>query len=344
MNVLFATHPVVGLHEGGVRTQMLQTKSALEQCGINVTLYEMWKHQSFSGFDLVHIFTANMATYHFARALRIRNIPFVVSPVFYSRRSVRTIKTVIGLDKLLNYVVRGVWTDFGLIAELCSWARGVLPNTQAEAYLFIHGMNILPDNVHIIPNGVEERFAKNTKELFAKTYGIDDFILYVGQIGAERKNVYRLLMALEHIDHPAVLIGTIENSPFGRKCLERAKKNNRLLIIDQLPHDSMLLASAYAAAKVFVLPSHFETPGISAMEAALTGANIVITPYGGTRDYFKNYAEYVEPTSVADIVRGIQTALSKPRNNELRNHILSHFTWQHIGEKTKKVYEDILGL
>ena len=36
-------------------------------------------------------------------------------------------------------------------------------------------------------------------------------------------------------------------------------------------HDDPLLASAYAAARVFALPSWFETPGLAALEAALAG-------------------------------------------------------------------------
>ncbi|MBP8976442.1 MAG: glycosyltransferase [Bacteroidetes bacterium] len=339
MKALFATHPAVSLHQGGVRTQMLQTKAALEQLDVTVSLFEMWKDIDIHSYDLVHVFTANMATYHFARALRVNHVPFVISPIFYSRHSARTIHSVVTLDRTLNRFVRGVWTDYGIMAELCSWARGILPNTQAEAQLLIHGMNVPSDSVRIVPNGVEDRFSKAPAELFIRQYGLENYILYVGQIGAERKNVYNLLKALERIDYPAVLIGTVEDTPTGKKCLELAKRNPRLLIIDELPHDSMLLASAYRAAKVFVLPSLYETPGIAAMEAALAGASIVITPYGGTKDYFQNEVEYVEPTSVNDIERGIRAALTKPASPRLRDYFLAHFTWQHIAEKTKSIYE-----
>lgn len=342
MNVLFATHPVVALHQGGVRTQMLQTKSALEHLGVTVTLFDMWNDHDLTSYDLVHIFSANMATYHFARALHVRHIPFVVSPVFFSQRTPRVIKTVVSCDQFLNRWIRGVWTDFGIVAELCHWARAVLPNTQAEAHLLTHGMSIPLEQIRIVPNGVEERFARATPELFVRQYEVENFILFVGQIGAQRKNVYRLLQALERIDHPAVIIGTVENTPAGKQCLERAKRNPNLLIIDELSHESMLLASAYAAAKVFVLPSLYETPGIAAMEAALAGASIVITKYGGTIDYFQNDAEYVEPTSVDDIERALRIALQKPKSTSLRERFLSHFTWQQVGEKTKRVYESVL--
>jgi glycosyltransferase involved in cell wall biosynthesis len=105
----------------------------------------------------------------------------------------------------------------------------------------------------------------------------------------------------------------------------------------------MLLASAYSACDVFVLPSQYETPGISALEAALAGAKIVITPFGGTRDYFGNNAVYVDPTSVEDIAKGIQTALGKGKDAELREHIRKEFTWNKVGEKTKQAYEHVLG-
>ncbi len=124
--------------------------------------------------------------------------------------------------------------------------------------------------------------------------------------------------------------------------MERAKRNPRLLIIDAIPHDSMLLASAYAACDVFVLPSYYETPGIAALEASLSGAKIVITPFGGTKDYFNDDAEYVNPYSSKDIALGIRNTLLKSKTTTLAERIKKNFLWQSVGEKTKKVYESVL--
>jgi glycosyltransferase involved in cell wall biosynthesis len=176
MRVLFATHQAVAMHQGGVRTQMAQTKANLEEQGVNVTLFEMWKEFDPTQFDLVHIFSANMATYHLARALRLRNLPFVVSPVFYTRRSDKVVRSVIQIDTMLNRLVRGFWTDYGLIAEMCGWANAVLPNTEAEARLMKHAMNVPSNNVFVVPNGVEERFTKASPDLFERQYGVKDFI------------------------------------------------------------------------------------------------------------------------------------------------------------------------
>ena len=344
MHVLFATSQATALMRGGVRTQVLQTKEALESLGVQVTLFDTWRNFQVNEFDLVHVFAANMATYHFARAVKTQGLPLVISPVFYTRRTVKVVQNVIKVDRFISRKVRGIWTDYGLIAEMCSWAEAVTPNTTEEGKLFVDAFGIPQKKVIVVPNGVEERFVHATPGLFEREYGIKNFILSVGHIGPERKNIFRLIEALERIDHPAVIIGRIEDTPPGRACLERASHNPRLLIIDAIPHDSMLLASAYAACDVFALPSQFETPGIAALEAGLAGAKIVITPVGGTRDYFGDDAIYVEPTSVENIAEGIQAALKNKKDNTLRTRIQKEFLWEKVGEKTKQVYENILNL
>ena len=343
MHVSFATSQATALTRGGVRTQVLQTKEALENLGVHVTLFDTWRDFHASEFDLVHIFSANMATYHLTRAVKAQGLPLVISPVFYTRRTAKVVQRVIKVDRFISRKVRGIWTDYGLIGEMCSWAEAVTPNTIDEGKLFIEAFGIPEKKVIVVPNGVEERFVHATPELFEREYGIKNFILSVGYIGPERKNILRLIEALENIDHPAAIIGRMEDTPAGRACLERARRNPRLLIVDAIPHDSMLLASAYAACDVFVLPSQFETPGIAALEAGLAGAKIVITPVGGTKEYFGNDAIYVEPTSSEDIAQGIRAALNNKKDHGLRDRIQKEFLWKKVGERTKQVYESILG-
>jgi glycosyltransferase involved in cell wall biosynthesis len=174
-------------------------------------------------------------------------------------------------------------------------------------------------------------------------YKVNNFILSVGHIGPERKNVLRLLQALEQINHPAVIIGRIEDTEAGRICVKEAKKNSNVILIDSIPNDSDELASAYAASDVFALPSLFETPGIAALEAGLAGSKIVITKYGGTDEYFGKYARYVEPKSVESIVIGITKALKDAKDDLLREYIKNNFLWQNVAGQTLEAYKLVLG-
>jgi glycosyltransferase involved in cell wall biosynthesis len=261
-----------------------------------------------------------------------------VSPIFFSRRSAPLIRSVVAVDSFVRKMARGTWSDFGLSAEICRWAKLVLPNTTLEARLVENGLGIDPRKVRFVPNGVERRFATGDPQLFQEKYGLRNFVLNVGHVGPERKNVFRLIQALEKINVPSVIIGRIEDNEYGRRCIAAAKLNPRLTVIESLPNDAPLLASAYAACDVFALPSYYETPGIAALEAGLAGAKIVITRGGGTEEYFGVDAEYVEPTSWELIHHGIVTALNKPKSPALSERIRREYLWENVGEKTLEAY------
>jgi glycosyltransferase involved in cell wall biosynthesis len=342
MNVCLASYHSVMMLKGGPRTQILQTKRCLEQLGVNVSLFQSWDEFKKDQVDLIHVFGANIGTYHFAREIHKLGIPMVVTPIYFTRHTAPFVRSVLMADGIVRSVARGTWTDYGIVSEICRWAKAVLPNTRREARLIEKGLRISKENITVVPNGVEERFAHGDPVLFKQKYGIENFVLNVGHIGPQRKNVFRLIQALEKINVPSVIIGRIEDNAYGRLCLEEAKKNPRLLVLDSIPNDSPLLASAYAACDVFALPSQFETPGIAALEAGLAGANVVITKYGGTEDYFGANAQYVEPTSWELIHHGITTALNKKKDNVLRERIEREFLWERVAEKTLKIYQNIL--
>jgi glycosyltransferase involved in cell wall biosynthesis len=342
MNVCLASYQSVMILKGGPRTQILHTKRGLEKLGVNVVLFESWQDFPKDKIDLVHFFGANIGTYHLAREISKLNIPIVVSPIFYSLHNPQYLRIALTLNRLIRKFYKGLWMDYGIMADICSWASAVLPNTTDEGQLLQDGIGVSGDRITVIPNGVDERFYNSDKSIFENKYGVKNFILNVGHVGPERKNVLNLIRALKSIDVPAVIIGRIENNRSGRACMDEAMENPRLMILDSIPNDSDLLASAYAACDVFALPSLFETPGIAALEAALAGAKIVITKYGGTKEYFQSHAEYVDPASVEDIRRGILHSMGKKKDDELRIHIKNNYLWDVVAQKTLKVYERVL--
>ncbi len=342
MKVCLATYQSVLLLKGGPRTQILQTKKCLEQLGVQVSLFESWKDFSKESVDLVHLFGANIGTYHLARELYKIGVPIVVTPIFFTRHGSGSIRCTAWMNNVLKNFVGGIWTDYALVQEICRWSKAVLPNTRRESDLLAKGLAIDPSNITVVPNGVEDRFYHADPALFQRTYGIKDFVLNVGHIGPNRKNVLRLIEALSRINVPSVIIGRIEDNTYGRQCISLAARNPRLLVLDSLPNDSDLLASAYAACDVFVLPSLYETPGIAALEAALAGAKIVLTKYGGTEEYFGSEAEYVEPSSIELIHHGIVTALNKPKSDALRQRVRNTYLWSKVAGQYRTVYERIV--
>jgi len=342
VKVVFACYQAVAILRGGPRTQMVNTARYLPDAGVQVSFFDQWKPLDRNGVDLVHIFAANIGTYHFAREIHSLGIPLVVSPITFSRHTPGFVRRAFWTSRQLEKIGRGLWSDYGITAEICRWADRVLPNTQAEADLIVNGLGVDRRKVKVVPNGVDERFGRANSGPFIKAYGVKDFILNVGHIGHSRKNVLNLIRALETIDLPAVIIGRVISGAYGDACRREAARNHRIIIIDGLDYDSELLPSAYSACDTFVLPSQFETPGIAALEAGLAGAKVVITPFGGTREYFGTMAEYVQPGSVESIRTGILRALRKKKDGALRAHIRANFLWQSVAAQTARAYQDVL--
>lgn len=342
VKVTLASYHTAALRQGGPQTQIMQTKRHLEEKGVRVELFNPWmERESALSSNLFHLYASNFGTYDLARYLNAHEVRFVSSPIFYTRRSPRTVRIVSTVERPFRRI-GGFWSDYGFARDICRWSEMVLPNTVSEATLVTEGLGVPASKTEVIPNGVEERFEHGDPDLFAKEYGVRDFILNVGHIGVERKNTLALIRALKKIDHPAVIIGRVHPSEEGRLCLKEAEMNKKLTLIQGIDHDSEMLASAYAACSVFVLPAKYETPGIAALEAGLAGAQVVITPHGGTKDYFEDMAIYLDPYSIPSIEKGIRSAQEAGRNNRLQKHIKRNFLWQRVAEKTADVYRKIL--
>jgi glycosyltransferase involved in cell wall biosynthesis len=343
VKVALAGFQAVSILRGGPSTQIRKTAEALRRLGADASLFDPWKPFDRGSADIVHLFSAGVGTYHLAREIRALGIPLVVSPITYSTHSPFFVRAGLALTRVLQGVRPGFWSDYAFVADTCSWAACVVPNSRAEADLVIRGLGVEAGKVVVVPNGVDESYARGDPALFQERYGVKNYILNVGHIGHPRKNVLALIQALGSIDRPAVIIGRIIDSEYGRACVGEAEKHPQIRLIDGLENDSALLRSAYAGAEVFVLPSLFETPGIAALEAGLAGARVVITPHGGTREYFEDLAVYVDPRSVASIRDGILRSLELPKDGRLRDRIREKYLWTRVAEETMAVYRHVLG-
>lgn len=341
MNVALIAPLSIAAVNGGVRTQVMQTAAHLTTLGINVEIVAPEKRFLPSEYDIIHLFAAGAETSHLAALVR-RQAKLVVSPVFFSNRKAGIIRNSVRLEKLLKIFGSGIRSDFSIKAEICRQADLLLPNTSEEQRLVCEGFGIPVSKTIIVPNGVNERFAGAKPDLFVEKYGIKDFILFAGHAAAPRKNVMNLLQAAGQFNKKLVVIGSFDNSAYSRQCLSLAAANPDILLIETLEHDSELLASAYAACSVFVLPSFYETPGIAALEAALAGANIAITQHGGTKDYFQNKAFYLNPRNTESIIKAVNDAAASAPGPALKAVILEQYTWQKIAEKTVSAYNRLL--
>ena len=344
MKIFLASYQTLMINRGGPTYKILCLKDELEKLGVDVRLFDMWDYDmKFTDDDLIHIFNSNIHTYPLAVNLKLYGAKYVVNPIFFSNHSAQKIHLYRMLEAPFRKIFKRTYSDYFFTKYICDKAEMVLPNTSDEGNLLFGGLSVKKEKVEVIYNGVEERFAYAEPSLFEKEYGLKDFILYVGHLGPFRKNGLNIIKALQKINHTSVIIADILNNEEGAACREEIKKSKNITHIDWLKHDDPMFASAYAACHTFILPTRYETPGRAALEAGLAGANVVITPYGGTREYFEQFAEYAEPSSIGSIIKAIKKSLDKSQNDKLKEHILNKFIWDKIAKKTLCMYQKVLG-
>jgi len=154
------------------------------------------------------------------------------------------------------------------------------------------------------------------------------------------KNQLNLIKALNNTRFKLVMIGSHapNQKPYYDECRRIAASN--VTFINHIPQKELL--TYYEQAKVHILPSWFETTGLSSIEGAVMGCNIVITDRGDAKEYFGNHAFYCNPGRPESIFEAAKKASESPYDENLYNLILKKYTWQQAATETLKAYKQIV--
>lgn len=200
------------------------------------------------------------------------------------------------------------------------------------------------EHARVVRNPVDAAFfAGADPALFRRETGLADFVLCVARI-EPRKNQLLLAHALRGSGVKLVLLGH-SGHPDYRELVE-LHGGPDLVIMDRLPPNSPLLASALAAARVAVLPSWAEGAPLAALEAAAAGAALVLSDESGESEYFGRFARYIDPADPASIRAAVLEAFETRRDAAeiaaQQAHIATAFSWDRHREATEAVHAEAL--
>jgi len=333
MNVLFVTKMDFGLRQGGVQIQVQKTAQALRDEGVNVRLFNPWE-DSLRDIDVCHIFVAAKETQPYASAANALGIPVVVSPVFNMPGFKGQAR------EFLSRYVPGFYLNIKAQRRLLVQANRVLPLTNEEHRILQRMFGISNRSMQVIPNGVDEVFFRSDEALFVSKYGFRPDVLFVGRLDTN-KNVLGLISALQDTNLRLAIIGApyIETPEVHAAVCRLSSRN--VVYLGSLPNSDPLLPSAYAASRVFCLPSHKEVMPLSVLEAAASGCRIAVTENTCMTDLLKDKAEIFNPTSSDAIRNAIQRCLQKPVSAELQSFVRLSFNWRNVARTLIQIYETL---
>lgn len=331
MHILFAAPQYVGLEGiyGGVFSEMRNRAYSLKMLGHDVTFMNTWEYIKWDSFDLCHLFMANGDSFKIGEIIQ-KYIPLVVSPIIDRINNNVFLKAAVNLDG----VIPGLFTNSGKCAKLCSIADLVVLRSQDEKHRLERGLGI-KDKSYLSLSPV---IVPKDKFGLIQPANSRKKVLFLGDMGNKRKNIFRLLQAFKGIDADLILAGKL---PIEKE-YERLVKfcysiKNVHLFGPQKETDKWDMLNS---CDILVLPSLMEGIGLVAIEAGFLGKTIVITKNGGPVDYFRDHAYYVDPLSVGSIHSSLKYALIKPRNP--KNYLIEHLDILKLGNILVSGYNTIL--
>ncbi len=243
-------------------------------------------------------------------------------------------------------------------------SSALIANTASEAASLVSLYDACPDNVFVVPPGVDLSTYKvnGGKKVSRRKIGYRDetlMLLFVGRIQPHKGPEVLIRAVAEMVRHTpsiratlrAVIMGGASGS--GSSEPDRLKALAKFLgvsdiveFIPPVPHDQ--LADWYRAADLVCVPSYSESFGLVALEAQACGTPVVATAVGGLR------------TAVADGISGSLVDGHDPRAwsatilrlllNPQRRILLSmgavehasHFGWDVTARGMLDVYDNVL--
>ena len=356
MKVAFITRSTLFEVPGGDTVQVVQTARHLEELGIKTDIKLSKNEIDYASYDLLHFFNLTRPAdilYHYKKAKK----PFVISTIlcnyteydkhhrkgvgilfgFLPANSIEYLKTiarwVLGKDHLASseYLWKGQRRS---ITEILKSAAMVLPNSESEYRRII---NAYPCKLKhtVIPNGVDPHLFKRNSTVEKDP----NLVLNVARIEGI-KNQLNLIKALNNTRFNLLIIGSHapNQKAYYDECRSIAASN--ITFIDHIPQPDLL--KYYEKAKVHILPSWFETTGLSSIEGAIMGCNIVITDKGDAKEYFGNNAFYCDPGKPESILAAVEKASHSEYNENLHEMILKRYTWQQAATETLKAYQQTI--
>ena len=362
MKVLFQSRKTLFSVPGGDTTQILKTKEYLEKLGVSVDI-SLELTPNVSEYDIVHVFNLMRPQELY---LQVKNAKkygkkVALSTIYgpyeeYEKKArggiLQFVNKFLSITQIeyLKVIVRAILNfeiNKGTIIYLLNGHKRLqkkiikmvdvfLPNSHSEMLRVANDFNLQEYKYVSVANAVDiNKFDYDRVVVDEEFNKYKDCILCVSRIEG-RKNQLNIIRACKDLPYKFVFIGKA-GANF-KKYYEQCKieANDNMFFLGQIEHNK--LPQFYKLAKVHILASWMETPGLSSLEAGIMRTNVVVTKKGDTEDYFKNFAFYCEPDDLDSIRKAVIDAYNAPFNNDFYERIVSNYKWEDTAIQTLEGY------
>lgn len=314
----------------GIVVQALTWKKLLENRGHIVDLINVWTYFDFGQYDIVQVYSYTLNSFQDIRGIFMKNKNIVIAPIIDPQHTLM-------YDKIMSYYgIRKPFLVSGgyILRILKPYIKGVLVRSDFERERVIRAYGYDANKIFKVSLSAGKKYEYETNVR-------ENFCLHISRIGDPGKNVKRLIEASEKYQFKLVICGQLRSDE-AKQQFEKAIRGKHYVEYKGYVSEEEKVELCKRA-KVFALPSIVEGVGLSALEAAVMGCDIVITNIGGPKEYYSNLAKVVNPYDVNDIGMGVRYFLDgNTFQPELSNYITNNFSDNNVAEKLENVYKRII--
>lgn len=355
MKVLFRNRPDSYSRWGGDVTQMLQTQKHLRRFSVNadVSLEDV---PDLAPYDLVHVFNLQTASIGLQQIKQAKSAgkPVALSTIFWDMRHVRPTPETASLPMKLRRQAGRCWRRFrdgapppapdvpAFQSEMLRLADVLLPNSHAELEQLVL-LYKLPEarlKAWVVPNAAEIDESNIGPEPESLQRLPKEYILEAARFEAIKGQLLLVEGLRSRPDLPVVLIGGNLETGYGKQVRALGSLRGNTFLLPQAPQ--AVMPHFFRRARVHVLPSLRESPGLSTLEAALCGANCVVSFHAPISEYFLGDAWMCNPSDPASIAEAVIDAWNAPRIGSLGNRVRAQFNYDRVAEATSNAYRWLL--
>ncbi|MEN9869037.1 MAG: hypothetical protein RLZZ171_20 [Cyanobacteriota bacterium] len=241
-----------------------------------------------------------------------------------------------------QYCVKGITLADSIIAVSSNTAKDVA-----------HWLNVTPDKIAVVPNGVDTVFdlidkkaVADWKQQYTKSPN-EICLLHVGS-NQQRKNIETVLKVIKAIadkDIPVRLwkVGG-DLYPEQEQYIAANNLGEHITLVSN--PEPQTLINFYNAADVLVAPSLYEGFGLTVLEAMACGTPTITSNVSSIPEVAGNAAVLVDPTDVVAITEAV---LRINRDPAFRQDLIDRglarvkeFSWKKTAEQTAQLYEQVV--
>ena len=297
--------------------------------------------EKIGSFDVVHIHTVYLwPTWVAARTARRAQVPYLISP-----RGM-LVKELIARR---NRFIKSAWLMLIERSNL-EQAAVIHVTSKLEAKELSRFEWQLPKVVSV-SNGVEDPETTSRAMLSKDVENLVDgppYVLFLGRL-SWKKGLDRLLNAFALTNHAKLVIAGNDEEGLVPRLLQMVddlKIGGRVHFLSRtiLGADKEHL---FAAAQVFILPSHSENFGNTVLEAMRRGLPVIVTPEVGAAEIvLESHAGIVangDPRSLSHAISQVtdNAAVAREMGQTAERFVSKKYGWPIIAEQMERLYESV---